>query len=103
MNDKWKSKFEIITDGLVYSRHATYEDAEGEIVRVANQTMIEIEVLSDEINEKKEFIESLRIFSIGSQGRPDSFPAGFLRCKLENSNAFPFCKIVFDLDDVKKE
>ena len=64
------STFEIITDGLIFSkprasfiisRHDTHEDARLELVKVRNETLIEIEKLRSELDEKQEFIKSLSI------------------------------------------
>ena len=55
------STFEIITDGLIFSKHEDARDARLELVKVRNETLIEIENLRSELNEKQEFIKSLNI------------------------------------------
>jgi hypothetical protein len=55
------STFEIIIDGLIFSKHDTHEDARLELVKVRNETLIEIENLRSELDEKQEFIKSLSI------------------------------------------
>jgi hypothetical protein len=55
------STFEITTDGLIFSKHDTLEEADSELVKVRYETLIEIENLRREIDDKQAFIQSLNI------------------------------------------
>ena len=57
------STFEIRSDGLIFSKHDTLDEADSELSKVRCETLIEIENLRYEIDEKQAFLQSLNIIA----------------------------------------
>jgi hypothetical protein len=53
--------FQIMTDGLVFSRHETREEAETAMATVRAETLTEMQRLLDEAEESQAFADSFSI------------------------------------------